>query len=307
MNSCETKQKAVITGASGFLGRSFVKRLAENDCVKVYALTSRPEILQETIKADNVQYLHKDVLFTDAAGEILADAVVFNCAYPRNSTGEAVGDGLRYVLKVLEAANDHRAKAIVNISSQSVYFSKREEAASETTPVCPETTYAVGKYATELMLESICRDSGIRHTNIRLASLIGPGFDQRIVNRFIKQALETGRLRIDNDKKVFGFLDVDDAVSALCRMLKNCDAEWMPVYNLGGAAGYTLPVIAAEVKKVLKETDNIDVDVELSEGGLPESSLLDTGLFARDFGYEAQTGLDNSIRKIRDGMRSFID
>ena len=99
-----------------------------------------------------------------------------------------IADGLKYIQSVFEKSVEGNAAVIVNISSQSVYSQKRTEAATEETPVCLESPYAVGKYAVELMLESICRGSKTRYTNLRMASLIGPGFDQRIVNRLVRQA-----------------------------------------------------------------------------------------------------------------------
>ena len=58
------------------------------------------------------------------------------------------------------------------------------DAADEQTPAVLESKYAVGKYWSELFVNTLFQ--GIRHTNLRMASLIGAGFDQRITNKFAK-------------------------------------------------------------------------------------------------------------------------
>jgi len=281
------RKKIVITGASGFLGSHLVERM-KGEKYEVFALSSKPEELRDRLGGENVVYSHKDEL--DA--EMMKDSIVINCAYPRNSTGTAIADGLKYIQRVFEAAVESGASSIINISSQSVYSQQRTEAATEETPVCLESPYAVGKYAVELMLEGICKGSKTRYTSLRMASLIGPGFDQRIVNRFVKQALETGKLTVKRNQQRFGFFDVEDAVSGIVMML---EAEtWKPVYNLGGVGAYTLVEIAETVKNVLRE----QIEIEVIDGDEVGNSELDCRSIYEELHFTPYYTLSESVRRI---------
>lgn len=288
--------KIVITGASGFLGRHLVERLKDDGRFSVWALSSRPEQLRAQVDGHNIEYLHKDTILEARCREWMTGATVVNCAYPRASTGTAIADGLRYIQGVFESAIIYGARAVVNISSQSVYSPQRTEAATEQSPVSLESPYAVGKYAVELMLESLCRHSGTVWTNIRMASLIGPGFDQRIVNRFVKQALETGKLTVKRSDQRFGFFDVEDAADALIAMLVHEQTEWKPVYNLGGRNAYTLQEIAETVKAVL--SGRADVEITYTEDDCGFCSGLDAASFYAGFGFEPKRSLEESVRRI---------
>ena len=295
MNS--DRKKLVVTGASGFLGSHLVERLKDDGRFAVFALSSQAEALQRRIGGGNIEYLHRDALLDERAGSIVPGAIIVNCAYPRASTGTAIAGGLEYIRGVFEAAVDNGARAIVNISSQSVYSPQRTEAATERTPVSLESPYAVGKYAVELMLESICRNRDTAYTSIRMASLIGPGFDQRIVNRFVKQALETGRLSVKRNEQRFGFLDIRDAVDGLVAMLGSEVCPWQPVYNLGGKGTYTLVEIAETVKNVVEGSHKAG-QVAVIEGEAMSNSEIDGQLYASTFGYEARYSLADSVRWI---------
>lgn len=290
MNS---RKKIVITGASGFLGSHLLERLTDDERFKVYALSSKPEELRERLGGTNVEYVHKDEMDT----EMMKDSIAINCAYPRNSTGTAIADGLKYIQKVFETAVESGAAAIINISSQSVYSQQRTEAATEETPVCLESPYAVGKYAVELMLESICKESKTHYTSLRMASLIGPGFDQRIVNRFIKKMIAHEPIKVMKQPKQMGFLDVEDAVRAIVAVTESSMQDWKTVYNVGNGHGYTVEEIYNLVAAELK--DQIDITQTLFETGEDlSSSAVSCDCLNKDTGYIPAIDLSESIRRI---------
>lgn len=291
------KINLIITGASGFLGSNLVCSLQGRDDVFIHAFSSK-----SAQNSKNVCYHDRNFIFTEQGRKLLNKAVVINCAFPRNTTGTQMADGLEYIRSLFEAAAENNAEAVINISSQSVYSSVREVPADESTPPCLDTTYAVGKYASELLLESICRN--IPHTNIRLASLIGAGFNQRIVNRFVMQALETGSLTVKENKKIFSFMDISDAAAGIISMLDSDFSKWKPVYNLGTDNAYSLTDIARTVNEVISERENISINISTEHNEDTGSSSLCNDLFLSDFGYKAETELKQSVVKIYNAIKS---
>lgn len=290
MNSLK---KIVITGASGFLGNRLVERLKNDGKYKVYALSSKPELLREKIGGENVVYCHKDEL----NAENMENAIIVNCAYPRNSTGITIADGLKYIQKVVEAAVENRAIGIINISSQSVYSQQRTAIATEETPVSLESPYAVGKYAVELMVESICKGSGTVYTNLRLASLIGPGFNQRIVNRFAMNLIAQEPITIVRQPKKMGFLDVEDAVSAVLAVTKKEASSWQTVYNVGNGKGYTIEEIYIAVESALK-TRIADVSPIFENGFDVSTTAVSFEQLHKDTGFVPTIDLNESVKRI---------
>ncbi len=292
-----SRKKIVITGASGFLGSHLVERIKDDEKYRVFALSSRPVELKEKIGGENVEYLHKDAITSEQAPAILTDAVIVNCAYPRNSTGTVVADGLKYIQGVFEAAVENHAAAIINLSSQSVYSQQRTEAATEETPVCLESAYAVGKYAVELMLESICKGSGTKYTSLRMASLIGPGFDQRIVNRFALKILNHETVTVVRQEKQMGFLDVEDAVSAILAVSGSSRNSMKHIYNVGNGQAYTIEEIYQAVVEALKE--RTDVSDPVIENGTDNScTAVSYEKLHIDTGFVPAVNLEDSIERI---------
>lgn len=290
-------RRVVITGASGFLGSNLIERIKNSDEYKIYALSSHPIELRSRVQGKRVEYYFKDAVLGAQASDILKGSIVVNCAYPRNSTGTVIADGLKYTQAVFESAVKYGAAGIINISSQSVYSQHRIDVASEETSICIESPYAVGKYAVELMLESICRGTKTRFTNLRMASLIGPGFDQRIVNRFVMKIIKQEPVTIIRQDKKLGFLDVEDAVNAIlavCNM-KNC--SWQSVYNVGNGIGYTVEEIYSEVASIMK--DKVEIKDAMIETGFETcTTAVSYDRLQKDTGFSPKIDLEESIKRI---------
>lgn len=293
-----SENKFLITGAGGFLGTNLVDALSQLPGYRIYALSTHGNKLQQINKQENVQYYHKNDIFTDKDRLLLRDAIVVNCAFPRNTSGSEMADGLQYIQKLFDRLEECDAKAVVNISSQSVYSQTREGLAVETTPLSLESTYAVGKYATELMLESACKKSRIPYTNLRMASLIGPGFDQRIVNRLVKRAVAGEMIHVVRERKKFGFLDIEDAVRAIVKLINIDPSRWAPIYNIGNGKEYSVEYIAERIEHVFNEAGLPIPSIHIENGVSSGTTGVAYNKFHKDTDFNPLIDLDTSIRRI---------
>ena len=299
------KKKIIITGSSGFLGRNLINYLTNRDEYYIYALSSKGKKIEESNKFNNILYLDKNVIYEEEkCKNIINNGIIINCAFPRNSSGREMADGLDYIQHLFLCAKKYLAKGIINISSQSVYSTKRKKAATEDTELCLETSYAVGKYAIELMLKSICDNTNLFFTNVRIASLIGPNFDQRIVNRFIKQAINMESITVCKSKQEFGFLDVEDAVKGIINLLEIDFSVWKEVYNLGNARGYTIEEILTCIKAVFESLKRPFPKIIIQEGNGEGTTAVEFQLLYNDTGYIPSIDLEKSVRKIIKASRN---
>lgn len=294
--------RIVVTGASGFLGSTLIKRLRNDAETEIIALSSSAAVAGEL--RDGVMYYHKDAVFGELASELLDGSVVVNCAYPRNSTGSAVADGLLYISRLFDACRACGARAVINISSQSVYDGKREAAAKESDALSLDTPYAVGKYSTELMIESVCASCNMAYTNVRMASLIGPAFNQRIVNRFVRRALDMEPISVNLNRQIFGFLDIEDAVSSIVGLIKLDAKNWKPVYNTGIGKGYTLKEMIETIQEVFAERGKDFPEVTYNDDDAVGNTSVDYNLLEADTGFRPEMDIKSSVIAILEQMEA---
>lgn len=286
--------RVLITGGSGFLGTELVRQLAKKYEIQVIALTSQEKKLGQIAKyASNITVIGQNAVFEPDF--VFSDIdVLINCAFPRNGDGIQMANGLHYINSLMETAVTGGVKSVINISSQSVYSQMRLEEAAEDTELNLESKYAIGKYAVELMTNSLCH--AIPHTNIRMASMIGVGFDQRLVNKFVKQVLAGNNLSIKGGKQLFGFLDVRDAASAIITVAEG--SNWDEVYNLGSDRSYSLLEIAECVQNTVSKANIQKTQIELVETDDWQNSSVNSARFRKQFGWNERYTLEDTIKWI---------
>lgn len=286
-------KNVLITGAGGFLGRALLTKLMNCKDVKITALTSQRE---------NVKNISNDNIFVITINEIEATFnsthfdYFIHAAFPRNTLGSEIANGLKYYCYILNLAIKHRVGSIINISSQSVYNPKRCHAAHESSPLSLDSSYAVGKYATELMVNNITYN--IPKTNIRMSSLIGPTFDQRITNKFVSDVLCRKDIVIHGGKQIFSFLDVRDAANGISMLLSPPPKDWDLIYNLGNKQSYTLYELAKKIQETALKFNVTPTDVKVVEDDLWTNSSLDCSKFENQFNYKTQFTIENSLEDI---------
>ena len=203
--------------------------------------------------------------------------------------------GLEKVYRCISQAKGAGASAIVNISSQSVYASKRKNPASEIDVLCLESAYAVGKYSSEAYCNYVSKS--IPHTNIRLSSLIGVGYDTRIANRLIIQALNREKIKVFGGMQRYSILDVRDAARGIVEIACHLENEWQDVYNLGRNESITLIELVLLIADVLKQ-HGIQLEYEVIDGSDERNSSIDCDRFMQDFEWSPTVSLRQSLEEI---------
>lgn len=289
--------KIAISGAGGFLGSKLTLTLLQQTSdFSVIALTSGKEKFSKLLDDYSKRLKVYDKNDYEEIEWNSVDCFI-NCAFPRNSVGVEVAEGLKYIYDIVGYAISNNVKSIINISSQSVYDKLRTAPADEDSQLLLDDNYSIGKYSVELFISKICEQKKIKYTNLRMASLIGPHFDQRIVNKLIDNVLNNREITIMSANQKFGFLDIEDAVLGIISVLKNMDQEWKPIYNLGTNDYYSLLDIWESIKQYSFENGYV-LSYKIMESEAFQNSSINCNLFFNDFEWFPKVSLDESVERI---------
>lgn len=289
--------KVVVTGSGGMLGSSIVRKLARFDDVAVFGATARA--VSDKKNVDGQSRVHN--ITNDQAMELLnANEVdlLINCAFPRDDEGASLARGLSFTNNLFKSLK--YGCSVINVSSQSVYSQMKTRPSVEDDPACPQSSYGVAKYASELMLEGMCKSP--QFTSIRLASLLAPDFDARFVNKMVKAGVAQGVVRIVGANNMFGFLSVDDAADAICSMLPSVKCEtWKSTYNLGPLEmGVSLKDIGRVICTQLGRKGYPCTLIDETSNGCETNSSINSNRFYREFRWLPKQSLEGIVSEIID-------
>ena len=183
--------KALVTGATGFLGKSLVNRLANDGC-QVIAI-GRNETVGKSIEKPNVEFRIADIRnLTDLELAFSEVDVVFHCAAISSAWGsydDFYQTNVEGTRNVLQCATKQGVRRLVYVSSTSVYFRFNDALdIKETDPTGHNFAhaYAKTKYLGEQEVLN-CESDKMECVIIRPRGIVGSG-DNSIMPRVLRVA-----------------------------------------------------------------------------------------------------------------------
>lgn len=301
MNSKIMSKNILITGANGILAQKLIEKCNNKSQYNITASTRNIQNLKTRLAG--VNYINNtDLIETEILKNI---DIVVNCAFPRTEDIKAMHEAMLFYKCLVLKSIDMGVKGFINISSQSVYGSYRETPSYEINDLNPEDIYALTKCLIEDIGWALAKDTPLKLTSIRLASLIGKEYPQRVINKMIKFGYQNKKIAVQNDKNIFGYLDIEDAAEGIYQFIKNSDIEkWKAIYNFGVKPDYSqnLAFIAKEIKKLF-EKRNIKIELEIIKKEKADKlQTMNSKWFYEDSNWQPKITLEKSIEKIFFGI-----
>ncbi len=285
----------IITGSNGLVATELICYMLNKGGYKIYAVSTNQDKLKNRYEAkDNVVCLSIDGL--GAIANQLSFKALINCAFARSKSGRDIVSSLEYLRELIDVMKGNKLKAFINISSQGVYGQKEKPLWSEDTLVDPYSLYALGKYASEVIVKTALSKADINFTNIRLASV---NENARFLNVFVKNAIAGRPIKVMGGSQICSFIDVRDVARALNAVIKKADAtEFADVYNLGIGETRTILELAEDVQRICKEKYGKDVVISREDADIKLEVGMDSTLFCQTFSWQPKFNYDDMITSL---------
>jgi len=253
-------KRALVTGASGFVGRYLSARLAA-DQVEVFA-AGGPHDADPHLPIDlaDIDSLHAafDLAQPDVVFHLAAQAFVPRAIETPAETYQTNVIGTANVLAALRAFRDRgkREVRLVFVSSAEVYGVQPPERMplDESCAPNPSNPYAASKAAAEAIVLGEVRSFGVDAIITRAFNHIGPGQNERfVVPAFAKQLAEIAHgaqpvLLVGNLEPRRDFLDVRDVVDAYAALARS--GRGGEIYNVCSGSAISIREVLGELIRI---------------------------------------------------------
>ncbi len=304
--------RAVVTGGTGFVGASLVRRLL-TDGHDVHLLV-RPQ--HRTWRLHGIAsdvHLHVVELDDEAATVAVARAIrpewVFHLAvYGAYSSQTDWREMLRTntigTANLVTAFLDAGASTIVNTGSSSEYGFKGH-APDEEEWLDPNSYYAVTKASATLFCRHTAKVRSVPVPTLRLYSAYGPYEEPtRLIPKLLVHAMGGGLPPLVDPTIARDYVYIDDVVDAYLAAVRRAHSDPGAVYNIGTGVQTTLAELVDTVRELLA------VEVAPQWGSMATRSW-DTPVWvakperaASELGWRSQTTLRSGLRSTIQWLQS---
>lgn len=312
--------KAIVTGASGFVGGYLVSRLVESgaevlglDTVVSSAIKDAPgsyeiegQLLPPRFPEKSAEIRQCDLLDPDAVEHAVSGwgpDVIFHLAAQSSAArsfkdpGGTMRTNVMGTLNLLEAVRGS-GKARVIVTGSAEEYGKRdsnEMPLAENSPIEPVSPYAASKAAQNLLVMQYHRAFGMEIIATRSFSHTGPGQTTTFVlPSFARQCAEikaglrepvlrTGNLEVTRD-----FLDVRDVVEAYVLLAEK--GEPGTTYNVCSGSGLALSDAVEHLTALTGTEVSVEPDPQLFRPADVPVLTGDNGRLKEDCGWSPVTG-----------------
>ncbi|KOG74039.1 MULTISPECIES: dTDP-glucose 4,6-dehydratase [Streptomyces] len=242
----------LVTGAAGFIGSHYVRRLLADDApdaprvTVLDKLTYAGTLTNLPVGHPRLDFVHGDVCDAGLVDELMADAdqVVHFAAESHvdrsiEGAGEFVRTNVLGTQTLLDAALRHGTGPFVHASTDEVYGSIATGSWRESQPLAPNSPYAASKASADLVALAHHRTHGLDVRITRCSNNYGPRqFPEKVIPLFVTNLLDGLPVPLYGDgSHVRDWLHVDDH----CHGIDLVRTQGRPgeVYHLGGGTELT--------------------------------------------------------------------
>ncbi len=248
------KKRAIITGATGFIGSHLVRALLSLDWD--IALIVRPESVIHKLKA--ISFKAKIFIFNENPAELIdffenfKPDVVFHLAscflvdHEVSNIKDIVNSNILFGTYLLEAMLKANCKKIINTGSTWQHFDDEKNN--------PANLYAASKNAYVEILNYYYHAYGFEIISLELFDTYGPHDSRRkIVNLLIHSVSNNIQIDLSPGLQKINFVYIDDIVEAYlvsAKCLLERDQKSFDVYTVGGNEVLTLKEVVKTIELV---------------------------------------------------------
>jgi len=295
--------KILITGATGFIGKNFVKAITKNQKYKIAIIVRKKlpkkndlnQLKNLKIFISNLDDFHRlDKIFNDFKPSIIYHFAWSGVAnFERNKNEQIIN--LVYSSNLALLSSKYNIKKFIGLGSQAEYGPQNKKL-SENSIAQPSTLYGKMKLNTYLTLANHFKETKIKFIWLRLFSCFGPGdHDYWFINYLILTLLDNKDANITKCEQKWDYIYIDDLVSLLIKFITKKTSS--NLYNVGSGNVLKLKNIVKFIQK------NIDSKGVINFGAVPYRSdqvmklIPDVSLLKSDLNWKPKNSTYDGILK----------
>ncbi len=260
------KRRVFVTGASGFVGASIIRKLLEKK-YEVHILSRTKKLSWRFAHLSDFINVHKGDLkdsaslrkiLTKASPDYIIHLAVYGAYHYQTELEKIIQVNIEGTKNLLEASRDVPYKCFINTGSSSEYGYK-DTPMKESDACDPVSYYAVAKLASTHLCKVFAEINNKPIVTLRLFSVFGHYEEPtRFIPTIMKSLIQKQRIKLTAGKQRHDFIYVDDVSDAYIKALSKGKKIQGEIFNIGTGREYTNDEIVQRLFTITHDKTKIE-------------------------------------------------
>ena len=311
----------LVTGGLGLIGHNVVAKLQQQghsvaitDTRTTYGIIPQDEIdylMTERLKKVQPGKIHAVDIVSDSIDWLFEkykfDIVIHMASFPRQKVVNAnPARGARVMMEglmnICESAKKHGVERVVYISSSMVYGDFEDQVAEEA-ECKPIGQYGIMKLAGEDIVKDYHRRGAFDYAIVRPSAVYGPlDVEDRVVAKFMLQAMRGDVLRVNGAGETLDFTYVDDAADGIVAAATRIMAS-NRTYNITKSHSVSL-LEAAEM--IVKIVGRGTIEVKDKDADFPSRGALNIDRAKIILGFDPRVDVEEGFENYYNWLKNSV-
>ena len=299
--------KAVVTGATGFVGKWLVNELLEQGYYVCAIVRNSLKTPQNWSKS--VQIIESDLSRLAELEDVDEADVFFHLAWTGTSGVERANEkiqlaNVQYTIDAVRLANRMKCKRFINAGSIMEY---EASLCMNDASISPSLgyIYSTAKLTADYMARTVAQSLGVEYLNAIISNIYGVGeTSARFLNTTLRKLIAGDTIEMTEGLQLYDFIYVSDAVKQM--VLLSRDGQPNHNYYIGNSQQRKLREFVLEMKEIVGSRSLIKFGAIKFDGPMLSYSEFDTKAMMK-LGFSPQYIFADGVRKTYNWMRGQED
>lgn len=250
------KEKILITGSTGFVGRHLVPELL-NKGYQILEITRNIEKSSKLFGNKTTKLLSDDDNFKRKIKEFRPAIVIHLASYLTSSDNlieitKLIDTNITFLSKILDAISNVNLELFVNTGTFAEYYFGDKE-------LMPSYFYAATKTASRAIVNYYANAYNFKQSTIVPYTIYGGNSSQKkIIDIIYESTFSEKPLNLSPGEQVLDFIHIEDVTNFYIAVIRNINRLPNKTnFNLGTGKGHSIKELARHIEQVTNRTTNI--------------------------------------------------